>query len=131
MNTRSSLFKTLNVILLLPLWRIITAMADGVKGILCCLDSMHHGDISKIPFRRSGKVKQLGLPECSALAILRSTHTVHPIAASQVGYSPLTLDIEDPQIAVSKNARYLGIAIAAYARYVCSITSLVEYLRLQ
>eukprot|EP00741_Cyanophora_paradoxa_P011824 tig00020564_g11428.t1 len=40
-----------------------------------------------------GKVRFLGLSECSA-ETLRRAHKVHPIAALQVEYSPWTLDIE-------------------------------------
>jgi len=63
---------------------------------------------------KAGKVKYLGLSECSA-ATLRRAHAVHPIAALQVEYSPFTLDIEDDKIALLKTARELGIAIVAYA----------------
>lgn len=63
---------------------------------------------------KSGKVKYLGLSECSA-ATLRRAHAVHPIHAVQVEYSPFTLDIEDPKIAVLQTARELGIAVVAYS----------------
>lgn len=63
---------------------------------------------------RAGKVKYLGLSECSA-ASLRRAHAVHPIAAVQVEYSPFTLDIEDEKIGLLKAARELGVAIVAYA----------------
>ncbi|KZP08099.1 Aldo/keto reductase [Athelia psychrophila] len=63
---------------------------------------------------KEGKVKYLGLSECSA-ATLRRAHAVHPIAALQVEYSPFTLDIEDPAVALLQTARELGIAIVAYA----------------
>jgi len=63
---------------------------------------------------KAGKVKYLGLSECSA-ATLRRAHAVHPIAALQVEYSPFTLDIEDDKIALLNTARELGIAIVAYA----------------
>jgi len=65
-------------------------------------------------FVKTGKVKYLGLSECSA-ATLRRAHAVHPIAALQVEYSPFTLDIEDEKYAVLKTARELGITIVAYA----------------
>ncbi|KAI9599612.1 oxidoreductase [Syncephalis fuscata] len=42
---------------------------------------------------REGKVKYIGLSECSA-ETLRRAHKVHPIAAVQVEYSPWTRDIE-------------------------------------
>ncbi len=88
---------------------------------------------------RQGKVKYLGISECSA-ATLRRAHAVHPIAAVEVEYSPFTLDIEDEKIGLLKTARELGVAIVAYAplgrgfltgRYVsCTIVSRNHALRL-
>jgi|SRR5882762_7729430 len=63
---------------------------------------------------RAGKVKYLGLSECSA-ACLRRAHAVHPISALQVEYSPFTLDIEDDKVALLKTARELNITIVAYS----------------
>jgi aryl-alcohol dehydrogenase-like predicted oxidoreductase len=63
---------------------------------------------------KEGKVKYLGLSECSATT-LRRAHAVHPIAAVQVEYSPFTLDIEDAKINVLKTARELGITVVAYS----------------
>ncbi|KAJ6573318.1 Aldo/keto reductase [Mycena sp. CBHHK59/15] len=60
-------------------------------------------------FVKEGKVKYLGLSEVSA-ATLRRAHAVHPITAVQVEYSPFTLDIEDPKIALLQTCRELGIA---------------------
>ncbi|KAH9930530.1 Aldo/keto reductase [Epithele typhae] len=62
----------------------------------------------------AGKVKYIGLSECSA-ETLRRAHAVHPIAAVQLEYSAFTLDIEDPQINLLKTARELGVAIVAYS----------------
>ncbi|KAF7974969.1 hypothetical protein HWV62_10705 [Athelia sp. TMB] len=63
---------------------------------------------------KAGKVKYLGLSEISA-ATLRRAHAVHPIAAIEVEYSPFTLDIEDPKIALLQTARELGVQVVAYA----------------
>ncbi|EMD39724.1 hypothetical protein CERSUDRAFT_81102 [Gelatoporia subvermispora B] len=63
---------------------------------------------------KAGKVKYLGLSECS-VDTLRRAHAVHPITALQVEYSPFTLDIEDPKIGLLKAARELGITIVAYS----------------
>ncbi|KIM54237.1 hypothetical protein SCLCIDRAFT_1154802 [Scleroderma citrinum Foug A] len=65
-------------------------------------------------FVKAGKVKYLGLSECSA-ATLRRAHAVHPIAAVQVEYAPFTLDIEDPKINILETARELGVKIVAYS----------------
>lgn len=62
----------------------------------------------------AGKVKYLGLSECSENT-LRRAHAVHPITALQVEFSPFTLDIEDPKIGLLKAARELGITVIAYA----------------
>lgn len=63
---------------------------------------------------KAGKVKYIGLSECSSAA-LRRAHAVHPISALQVEYSPFTLDIEDEKIALLKTARELGVTIVAYS----------------
>ncbi|KAJ7675441.1 NADP-dependent oxidoreductase domain-containing protein [Mycena rosella] len=63
---------------------------------------------------KEGKVKYLGLSECSAKA-LRRAHAVHPISALQIEYSPFVLDIEDPKIALLETARELNVTIVAYS----------------
>ncbi|KAL4071442.1 NADP-dependent oxidoreductase domain-containing protein [Scleroderma yunnanense] len=65
-------------------------------------------------FVKAGKVKYLGLSECSANT-LRRAHAVHPIAALQVEYAPFTLDIEDPKIGLLEVARELGVKVVAYS----------------
>ncbi len=64
--------------------------------------------------RREGKVKYLGLSECSS-AGLRRAHAVHPIAAVQLEYSPFVLDIERPPLNLISTARELGVAVVAYS----------------
>ncbi|KAJ2960997.1 hypothetical protein NQZ79_g3762 [Umbelopsis isabellina] len=61
---------------------------------------------------KEGKVKYLGLSECSA-ETLRRAHKVHPITAVQVEYSPWTLDHEKNDLI--KTARELGVSIVAYS----------------
>ncbi|KII90975.1 hypothetical protein PLICRDRAFT_39564 [Plicaturopsis crispa FD-325 SS-3] len=63
---------------------------------------------------KEGKVKYLGLSECSEKT-LRRAHAVYPISALQVEYSPFTLDIEDEKVGLLKAARELGVAIIAYS----------------
>ncbi|TCD71598.1 hypothetical protein EIP91_007345 [Steccherinum ochraceum] len=70
------------------------------------------GEMAK--FVNEGKVRYLGLSECSE-DTLRRAHKVHPITALQVEYSPFTLDIEDPKIGLFKAAQELGITVVAYA----------------
>ncbi|KAF8522656.1 Aldo/keto reductase [Gautieria morchelliformis] len=89
-----------------------------------CIDLyyMHRTD-PKIPIEetvaamaelvKAGKVKYLGLSECSSNT-LRRAHAVHPISAVQVEYSPFSLDIEDPKIGLLETARELGVKIVAY-----------------
>jgi aryl-alcohol dehydrogenase-like predicted oxidoreductase len=63
---------------------------------------------------KEGKVKYLGLSECSAND-LRRAYKVHPISAIQVEFSPFCLDIEYEEIGLLKAARELGVAIIAYS----------------
>ena len=63
---------------------------------------------------REGKIKHIGISECSA-SDLRRAHAIHPISAVQVEYSPFSLDIERPEIALLATARELGISIVAYS----------------
>jgi aryl-alcohol dehydrogenase-like predicted oxidoreductase len=61
---------------------------------------------------KEGKVKYLGLSECTAEEIRRA-HKVHPISAYQVEYSPWFMNIEtDGRL---DTCRELGIAIIAYS----------------
>lgn len=59
-----------------------------------------------------GKIKYIGLSECSA-ETLRRAYKVHPVAAVQVEYSPWTLDIETNGLLAA--CRELGVAIVAYS----------------
>ena len=61
-----------------------------------------------------GKIKYLGLSEVSA-DTLRRAHAIHPISAVQIEYSPFSMDIEDPEIALLKTCRELGVATVAYS----------------
>ena len=68
--------------------------------------------VNQVP--RKGKVKYLGLSECSA-ETLRRAHRVHPIAAVQLEYSPWSMDIEDPHVGLLAACRELGVATIAYS----------------
>jgi aryl-alcohol dehydrogenase-like predicted oxidoreductase len=59
-------------------------------------------------------VKYLGLSECSA-ETLRRAQRLRPIAAVPIEHSPFTMDIEDPNIALLKTCRELGMATVAYS----------------
>ncbi|KAI9005811.1 aldo/keto reductase [Phycomyces nitens] len=61
---------------------------------------------------KEGRVKFIGLSECSA-ETLRRAHKVHPIAAVQIEYSPWSLDIETNGLLDA--ARELGVSIVAYS----------------
>lgn len=63
---------------------------------------------------RAGKVKYIGISECSE-ATLRRAHAVHPLAAAQFEYAPFTLSIEDPQVGIRDACAELGIALVAYS----------------
>ena len=62
----------------------------------------------------AGKIKYIGLSECSSETIRRA-HAVHPITAVQIEYSPCSLDIESEEIRVLKTCRELGIGIVCYS----------------
>ncbi|GBC01241.1 hypothetical protein RclHR1_04100017 [Rhizophagus clarus] len=61
-----------------------------------------------------GKVKYIGLSECSA-ETLRHAYKVHPIAADQIEYSPWTLDIEANGL--MEACKELGVTIVAYSPF--------------
>lgn len=64
--------------------------------------------------QREGKIKYIGLSECSSESLRRASKVVH-IDAIQIEYSPFSLDIESEQIGLLKTARELGTAIVAYS----------------
>ncbi|KAH8888689.1 aldo-keto reductase [Thozetella sp. PMI_491] len=64
--------------------------------------------------KADGKIRYLGLSECSA-STLRRACKVHPIAAAQMEFSPFALEIESDQTSFLKTARELGVAIVAYS----------------
>jgi len=64
--------------------------------------------------KKEGKIKYLGLSECSSNS-LRRAHKVHPISAVQIEYSPFSLDIETPEIDLLRTCRELGVAIVCYS----------------
>ncbi|KAK3718659.1 hypothetical protein LTR37_004876 [Vermiconidia calcicola] len=64
--------------------------------------------------KKEGKIKYLGLSECSA-DTLRRAHAVHPIAAAQMEFSPFALEIESSQTDFLRTARELGVKIIAYS----------------
>ncbi|KAF0550184.1 aldo/keto reductase [Gigaspora margarita] len=61
---------------------------------------------------KQGKVKYLGLSECSANT-LRRAYKIHPIAAVQMEYSPWSLDIETNGL--KEACEELGVTIVAYS----------------
>lgn len=67
-----------------------------------------------VELKDAGKIKYLGLSECSADS-LRRAHAVHPITCVQVEYSPFCTDIESPQTKLLETARELGVAIVCYS----------------
>jgi aryl-alcohol dehydrogenase-like predicted oxidoreductase len=67
-----------------------------------------------VELKEEGKIRYLGLSECSART-LRRAHKVHPIAAVQMEYSPFALEIESEQTDFLRTARELGVKIVAYS----------------
>jgi aryl-alcohol dehydrogenase-like predicted oxidoreductase len=64
--------------------------------------------------KKEGKIRYLGLSECSA-ETLRRACAVHPIAAAQMEFSPFALEIESAQTDFLKTARAHGVKIIAYS----------------
>jgi aryl-alcohol dehydrogenase-like predicted oxidoreductase len=62
----------------------------------------------------SGKIKCIGISECSAETLRRACTVAH-VDAVQIEYSPFSMDIEDPQINLLETARELGVATIAYS----------------
>lgn len=104
---------------LFPLYVISCQLIDDVKK----KDYAHRLD-GKTPVEKTvaelkklqeeGKIKYIGLSECSSESLRRASKIVH-IDAIQIEYSPFSLDIESPQIGLLKTARELGTAIVCYS----------------
>jgi aryl-alcohol dehydrogenase-like predicted oxidoreductase len=67
-----------------------------------------------VQLKKQGKIRYLGLSECSAES-LRRAHKIHPISAVQLEYSPFSLEVESPQIRLLETCRELGVALVAYS----------------
>lgn len=67
-----------------------------------------------VDLKKEGKIRYLGLSECSART-LRRAHAIHPIAAAQMEFSPFALEIESEQTKFLETARELGVKIVAYS----------------
>ncbi|EPX73738.1 aldose reductase YakC [Schizosaccharomyces octosporus yFS286] len=62
----------------------------------------------------AGKIRYIGLSECSADTIRRACK-VYPVSAVQIEYSPFSLEIERPEIGVEQACRENNITIVCYA----------------
>ncbi len=67
-----------------------------------------------IKLKNDGKIRYLGLSECSAQT-LRRAQKIHPIAAAEMEFSPFALEIESSQTEFLNTARELGVKIIAYS----------------
>ena len=67
-----------------------------------------------IELKEAGKIKHIGISECSAES-LRRAHAVRPLTALQIEYSPFCVDIELPLVKLLKTARERNIAVVAYS----------------
>ncbi|KAJ2336915.1 hypothetical protein GGH92_007641 [Coemansia sp. RSA 2673] len=98
-----------------------SAVVSGVNGHPDYIRKAHRVD-PQVPIEetvkamaelvKEGKVRYLGLSECSA-ATLRRAYAVHPIAAVQSEYNAWTLDIETN--GVLDACRELGVTLVAYS----------------
>lgn len=75
-----------------------------------------------VQLKEEGKIKYIGLSECSASSIRRA-HAVHPVTCIQVEYNLFCTVIETPGIAVLDTARELGIGVIAYGPLAAGILS--------
>jgi len=64
--------------------------------------------------KQEGKIKYLGLSECSSDSLRRACK-IHHISAVQMEYSPFALEIESEQYKLLATARELGVAVVAYS----------------
>jgi aryl-alcohol dehydrogenase-like predicted oxidoreductase len=64
--------------------------------------------------KQEGKIKYIGLSECSAETLRRACKVEH-VDAVQIEYSPFTMDIEYQNIGLLKACRELGTATVAYS----------------
>lgn len=67
-----------------------------------------------VELKNEGKIRYIGLSECSAKTLRRAC-AVHHIAAAQMEYSPFALELESDQTNFLKTARELGVKIVAYS----------------
>ena len=63
---------------------------------------------------RAGKVKYIGISECSADSLRRASK-VWPIHAVQMEYSPFAMEIESPETELLNTCRELGVALISYS----------------
>jgi aryl-alcohol dehydrogenase-like predicted oxidoreductase len=67
-----------------------------------------------VKLKEAGKIKYIGLSECSSDSLRRACKVAH-VDAVQIEYSPFSMDIEDPQIDLLKTCRELSVATVAYS----------------
>lgn len=67
-----------------------------------------------VELKQAGKIKHLGLSECSATS-LRRAHAIHAITAVQVEYGPACLAIESPKTKLLETCRELGVAVVCFS----------------
>ncbi|KAJ5333386.1 aldo/keto reductase [Penicillium brevicompactum] len=79
---------------------------DGITPIEKTIEAL-------VDLKNQGKIRYIGLSECSASTIRRA-HAIHPISAFQIEYSPFALDIEGESEILS-TCRELGISVIAYS----------------
>lgn len=92
-----------------PIEKSIAAMAEYVK---CVFRQPPRPDMLTGELRRKGKIRHLGICECSA-ETLRRAHAVHPMVAVQTEYSAAELIVERNGLLAA--ARELGVAVVPFA----------------
>ena len=64
--------------------------------------------------KQEGKIRYLGLSECSARTLTRAC-AIHQIAAAEMEFSPFALELESPDTNFLITARELSVKVVAYS----------------
>jgi aryl-alcohol dehydrogenase-like predicted oxidoreductase len=73
---------------------------------------IEHTVQAMVELKKEGKIRELGLSECSARTLRRAC-AVHPIAAAEMEFSAFALEIESEETDFLRTARQLGVKIVA------------------
>lgn len=109
----------------IEVWSILFSIASFIVCLFYCCHNGRAGEVCTslhllsicaliAEWDREGKVKYLGISECSA-KVLWCAHTICPISTIQMEVSPFALEVFHPKLEVLETVRELGITIIAYS----------------